>query len=274
MAGRVGDVWAAEWRRTDRSLADLSRHLNAAIASVAPEQGHALDIGSGAGATSLALAAARPALRVTGVDLSAGLVAVARQRAGEGMADRLHFLCDDALACAAEEGPFDLLCSRHGVMFFPEPVAALSALRRSARAGASLFFSCFADRAANGFAMLAEGAIGDVGSPDTGPDTGYAPGPFAFANRDRVATWLERAGWRPESAARVEFDYVVGEGDDPVADALSFLSRIGPAARALTQAAAPDRERIASALRHGLERYRTGDHIVLPGSAWIWRATA
>jgi len=32
--GRVGHVWAAEWRRTDRSFADLARHLDAAIVHV------------------------------------------------------------------------------------------------------------------------------------------------------------------------------------------------------------------------------------------------
>lgn len=50
--GRVGDVWAAEWQRTERSFADLARHLDKAIAGVAPNRGRALDIGSGAGSTS------------------------------------------------------------------------------------------------------------------------------------------------------------------------------------------------------------------------------
>ena len=78
--GRVGHVWAAEWRRTDRSFADLARHLDAAIVHVAPDTGQALDIGCGAGTTSLALAEARPKLAITGIDLSDELVAIARQR--------------------------------------------------------------------------------------------------------------------------------------------------------------------------------------------------
>lgn len=268
--GRVGDVWAAEWRRTDRSLADLSRHLDAAIASVAPETGHALDIGSGAGATSLALRAARPRLRVTGVDLSSELVAVAQGRAGEDTGDALRFRCGDALAVAADEGPFDLLCSRHGVMFFPDPVVALASLRRAARDGARLVFSCFAERAANGFATLADSAIG-LAPPQ---DEGYAPGPFAFADMDQVGAWLTESGWHPDNVARVPFDYMVGEGDSPVEDALSFLSQIGPAARAMAQAALPERQRVEDALRMGLEEYRTGNRIALPATAWIWRATA
>lgn len=268
--GRVGDVWAAEWRRTDRSLADLSRHLDAAIASVAPETGRALDVGSGAGATSLALRAARPGLDVTGVDLSPGLVAVAQERAGAAAGDRLRFRCGDALEVAVSEGPFDLLCSRHGVMFFPDPVEALTILRRAAREGAQLVFSCFAEREANGFATIADAAIG-LTPPH---DEGYAPGPFAFADRDRLGSWLTESGWQPNGAERVPFDYVVGEGDDPVEDALSFLAQIGPAARALAQATPSEREHIQHALRTSLNEYRVGNRIALPATAWIWRARA
>lgn len=268
--GRVGEVWATEWRRTDRSLADLSRHLDAAIASVAPERGHALDIGCGAGTTSLALRATRPGLRVTGVDLSAELVAVAQARAGVAADEGLRFQCGDALAVATAKGPFDLLCSRHGVMFFPDPVEALASLRQAARGGARLVFSCFAERAANGFATLADAVIG-ITPPQ---DEGYVPGPFGFADRDQVGAWLTESGWQPDNVVRVRFDYVVGEGDDPVEDALSFLSQIGPAARAFAQAAPDERRRMETALREALLPYRTGDRIVLPASAWIWRAVA
>ena len=272
--GRVGDIWAAEWRRTDRSLADLSRHLNAAIAAVAPEQGLALDIGSGAGATSLALHAARPGLCVTGVDLSPDLVTVAQGRAADegGGADEAHlrFRCDDAIRLAAREGPFDLFVSRHGVMFFPDPVAAFRGLRQAATDDAAFVFSCFDERGHNGFATLADAVIGHT--PPT--PAGYEPGPFAFADSHRVADWLEQAGWAPGAAARLSFEYVVGAGEDPVADAIAFLSRIGPAARAISAATPDERDRIVKALGRALSDYRVEDRVVLPASAWIWRAHA
>lgn len=54
--GAVGDMWAAEWRRTDRSLADLSRHPDAAIFAAAPPGPfRALDIGCGRGMRALPL---------------------------------------------------------------------------------------------------------------------------------------------------------------------------------------------------------------------------
>src|SRR5690242_17548636 len=98
-AGRVGDTWAAEWQRTDRSFGDLAARLNAAILAVAPDTGRALDIGCGAGATSLALAAARPRLQVTGADLSVEMLAVARARAAAHA--NLDFVAGDVLRIAA-----------------------------------------------------------------------------------------------------------------------------------------------------------------------------
>jgi 2-polyprenyl-3-methyl-5-hydroxy-6-metoxy-1,4-benzoquinol methylase len=273
-SGRVGDVWAAEWQRTDRSFADLAPHLNAAIAAVAPHRGKALDIGCGAGATGLALHGARPDLDIIGVDLSAGLVGVARRRAadreavaGEGS---LSFQFDDALALAAREAPFDLFLSRHGVMFFSDPVAAFAALRRAASDSATLIFSCFDARGHNGFATLADAITGQVPvSSDA-----YQPGPFAFADSHAVADWLEQAGWTPGAAARISFDYVIGQGDAPLADAVEFLSRIGPAARAIGDAPPEERARITTALEQALGDYRIEDRIALPASAWIWRAHA
>ena len=78
-AGRVGDVWAREWSRTDRSFANLTPHLNNAVLAAAPERGCAIDLGCGAGETSIALATARPDLDVTGVDVSEDLIEVARE---------------------------------------------------------------------------------------------------------------------------------------------------------------------------------------------------
>ena len=132
--GRVGHVWAAEWRRTDRSFAELARHLDAAIADVAPDTGQALDIGCGAGTTSFALADARPRLAITGIDLSDALVAVARQRLAErrrsdsNAAPRLRFRSGDAVALVRDSGPAELVVSRPGPMFFPDPVHAMVAI--------------------------------------------------------------------------------------------------------------------------------------------------
>lgn len=260
--GPVGDVWSREWRRTDRSFAALAPHLDAAILAAAPAGGFAaLDIGCGAGATSLALAAARADAGVTGVDLSAALVDVAAHRAA-GRAN-VAFVAGDAPAEAKARGPFDLYVSRHGVMFFDDPAAAFADLHEAAAPDAALVFSCFDTIADNPWATV----LFDLAEP-------AGPGPFAFADRDRVAALFAGAGWRDAAAHRVEFAYRVGEGADPVADARDFLCAIGPTASRL-RAAPPDaRAALLARLTTALEARRDGNFVDFPASAWLWSARA
>ena len=173
-AGRVGDTWADEWRRTDLSFANLSPHLNAAILDAAPEVGIAVDIGCGAGGTAIALAAARPALTVLGIDLSKNLVEAARKRGAAY--PNLRFEVGDASELGGITA--NLLFSRHGVMFFDDPVAAFSRLRQAATADAHLVFSCFRDVSLNSWAIETGAAV--TGTIPQKPGT--SPGPFAFAD--------------------------------------------------------------------------------------------
>ncbi len=66
--GKVGNAWADEWKRTDRSFGPVTDRL----LEVAQAKGFAqvLDVGCCAGAVSLAPAAGDPTARVIGVDIS------------------------------------------------------------------------------------------------------------------------------------------------------------------------------------------------------------
>ncbi|MGK6355150.1 class I SAM-dependent methyltransferase [Sphingomonas sp. DT-207] len=264
--GRVGDVWADEWRRTDRSLAGLAQHLDAAILAVAPRQGSAIDIGCGAGGTSIALATARPELSITGVDLSPSLVAIAQDRAAS--LANLHFQVADAQSL----GPVaaDLLFSRHGVMFFDDPVAGFAALRDAAKPGAKLVFSCFRARACNEWALVADAAVGN----QVLPSSTYAAGPFAFEDSDFTRDMLVRAGWVDATAQSVDFAYVAGAGEDPVEDALGFFLRIGPAARAMADAEPDRRKAMRELLRAALACHVENGAVTFDAGAWLWTATA
>lgn len=265
-SGRTGDVWADEWQRTDRSFAGLSRQLDAAILAAAPASGTALDIGSGAGGTSIALATARPDLAITGIDLSTALVEIARERGAE--LPNLRFEVGDAQALGLRDA--DLLFSRHGVMFFADPVAGFFALRSAAKPGARLVFSCFRPHACNAWFLATEAAIG----ARTPTPSDYVPGPFGLADHDFTAAMLAQAGWTNATAAIADFEYVAGAGEDPVADALSYFLRIGPAARAIA-AAPPERHaELRDALGAMLATHARDGTVTFAASAWIWTATA
>lgn len=264
--GKVGDVWAAEWRRTDRSFSELTEHLHARVIAAAPPSGRAVDIGCGAGETSIALALAKPGLTVTGIDLSAGLLAMARSQA-EAISN-VSFVHGDAVAGAADFAPVDLYVSRHGVMFFDDPVAAFTTFRNAASPGGRIIFSCFRDWTLNGFAYEMR-RISDSVAPV--PD---APGPFAFADKAKVARILADSGWKNAEAKAVDISYIAGEGEDPVGDAVSFMLRIGPASRAIADAPADERPKLVDGLRRICEEHWHGDRILFPAAAWIWSAQA
>jgi SAM-dependent methyltransferase len=127
---------------------------------------------------------------VVGVDISPQLVATAQDR-GANRANVAFEVGDAAVWQPEVDFAPDLLVSRHGVMFFDDPVAAFAHLAELAAAGAGLMFSCFRAPSENPF-------FTEVGRllPDTGaPVDPRAPGPFAFADRGYVEDLLAQAGW-------------------------------------------------------------------------------
>jgi hypothetical protein len=159
----------------------------------------------------------------------------------------------------------DLLVSRHGVMFFPDPQAAFSNLAGLAASHAGLLFSCFRDRAANPFFSEVARLLPTPLIPG-GP---HEPGPFAFSDASRVHAILEAAGWREVKFEPYDFAMVAGTGDDPVEDAVGYFSRIGPAARALAELQTDERARFADRVRALAERNLSGGIVSLRAAVWI-----
>ncbi|WP_408586490.1 class I SAM-dependent methyltransferase [Novosphingobium sp.] len=264
--GGVGRNWAAEWRRTDRSFAALTPRL---VGSALEQPGtRIVDIGCGAGELSLALARLRPDARVTGIDLSEALLDVARER-GEAQSN-LTFEQADASRWSSTDSPPDLYVSRHGVMFFDDPPAAFAHLARVAAPGARLVFSCFRSASENGWAADIARLLPPP-QPQTAQPLGFPPGPFAFADPDRVRICL--AGWMDITFEPLDFSYVAGAGDAPVADALAYFQRIGPAAAAIRNLPRTARASFEAKLAELVESRLAGGQVTFPAAAWLVTAT-
>ncbi|MXP40990.1 methyltransferase domain-containing protein [Altererythrobacter soli] len=260
--GRTGNSWAAEWRRTDRSFGVLTERLlqrtrEYRCASV-------LDIGCGAGELSLAIARGRPKSRVVGVDISPQLVAVARER-GSQLGNATFEEADVAAWKPAEPFAPDMLVSRHGVMFFADPVAAFANLHAVAAPEAGLLFSCFRAWEENpAFADVAR--LLPVPPP---PPAANAPGPFGFSDPARVEAILARSGWTGIAFESFDFPMIVGAGEDPVEDACAYFSTIGPAARALRELDEDRRVAFFANLRDLARRNMQEGLVALRAAAWI-----
>lgn len=264
----TGDVWAGRWPELDRGLSGVAERLDPAIVAAAPPGPfRALDIGCGAGSTSLALAAARPDASIIACDLSPSLIEVARQRF---IGTAATAMLGDAEQIAVREGPFDLLFSRHGVMFFTDPPRAFRTFHAAAKPGASLVFSCFEDWVGNAWASeLASAAAGHIVE-----FPGREAGGFAFADPHHVQSLLESAGWANAERKTVAYRYVAGSGQGAVAQARSLLSSVGPASVILRDLEGPARDRAVERMRSVIERHVARDEVAFPAVASLWTATA
>jgi SAM-dependent methyltransferase len=271
--GDAGKTWAKKQSVLDANMAILSEAA-LAFASAKPGE-HVMDVGCGAGDTTLALARTITASgakgRILGVDVSEPMLERARERGRESGLEEgaLAFLRADAATHAFEPGSFDLLFSRFGVMFFADPVRAFTNLRRAARG--RLAFMCWRAFEENPWSR-APLEVGLPFLPPQPPADPHAPGPFAFAEEARVKSILDAAGWRDVTMTPVDRDMSLGTS---ATDAAEFVLGIGPLARALREANDPDATaKVREKLVTMLAGHEKNGAIALSAAVWLVGARA
>ena len=191
----------------------------------------ALDIGCGAGATTLRMAkmlSGRGA--VTGIDISDALLSLAREKAST--VDNVTFKWADAQSYQFEPAGFDGAFSRFGVMFFADPEKAFGNLRAALAPGSKLVFVCWAPLQDNPFFLEPMEVVSKhTNSPVVTPDT--APGPMAFSDRDYLSGILRGAGYQAIEIATQKT--TLDTRQSPQEDA-ALLMKIGAGARMLFEA--------------------------------------
>ena len=271
-AGEDGERWVTNQPLLDRMLLPFGE---AAIAAARPQAGEAvLDIGCGAGATSMALASAvNPGGHVLGLDISPGLIALATRLAAGDPA--LAFRLGDAAVVPLAEGGFDLLFSRFGVMFFADPLAAFHHLRHAVRPGGRLAFVCWRAAEENDWVTVPAAAIAGL-APPSPPPPADAPGPFAFARRERIAAILGDAGFGGVEVQPIDAPILMGLGDDDAAaldQAARLAAETGPVARAIRDQPEAVLRQAVAAVRRALEPYTKDGRVTLSGACWVVTAS-
>jgi SAM-dependent methyltransferase len=266
-AQEAGPKWAARQAELDALMQPV---LDALLHRAALRPGeHVLDVGCGAGASTLqAAAAVGPQGYVLGADISPPLVESARARA-QGQPNVEFALMD--VSQAPFEQLFDRMISRFGVMFFADPVGAFRHIAQALKPGATLAFASWGEIPHNPFftlpAQTARDVLGPI--PKTDPDL---PGPFAFRDTGRVEQILRDAELHDVAHEVVSLDLTPGGDCAAVAE---LLCAIGPASAALSYHEATEKQRAAlrDALAQALEKFTWLDGLKIPAQINFFTAT-
>ena len=267
--GVLGQRWVAMQREIDRIVVPFG---DAALKVAAPQPGErVIDIGCGCGDTSIEIArSVGEAGAVLGIDVSQPMLEVARSRGALTTWTHLSFRDGDASEAELPTNT-DLLFSRFGVMFFSQPSQAFSHLRKSLRTGGRCVFVCWRAPRDNAWAMAPLAAARTAMGVTPTPADPVAPGPFSFADEERLRGILSGAGFGVIDVQR--FDVALSLGATP-RSAAERVVQIGPVSRFVREVGVEHLPVILDAVERTFVPLSAPDgHVSLNGSTWIVSAT-
>jgi SAM-dependent methyltransferase len=260
--GPAGQGWVRQQPVMDAMYRPL---LDLLVDGLPSTVSHLLDVGCGTGATTVA-AAERRGADCVGIDVSEPMLTAAGRRAARaGVGATFHVA--DAQDYAFEPGTFDVIVSRFGVMFFDDPVAAFTNLRRAATDDATLRLIVWRTAEENPFMTKPEHALAAL--VDLPPRPADGPGPFAFADPAKVREVLAAAGWGDLQAEPVDVVCTL-----PEAELEGYYTSVGAVASVLRELEEPARSRVAKQVRPVFDEFVAGGLVRFPARVWLLTATA
>ena len=267
--------WNEEGGRTWVAYLDQIETLNASLSTISleramPQAGEiVLDVGCGGGATSRYMAEqVGPQGRVVGVDISATILAVAKERSRH--LANLQFQVGNAQTMDLGEDVFDLVYSRFGVMFFQDVITAFANLHRALKPTGRLTFLCWRAAAENPWMQRPVATIQEIFPPPPSPNPDApdpnAPGPFSLAQAERIHLVLQSAGFTDVQTEPLNEHMRMGSVDEAMS---LLLGMMGPSADQMSLATHEQVTALRDSMRSLLAHYETGNGVAMPCAAWL-----
>lgn len=202
--------WKKWWELIERSASPASASM---LDAARVQAGHrVLDVATGIGEP--AVSAARrvgPDGHVLATDQAPKMLAIARERAATEGLGNLEFREFDGEALDVPAGSFDAALCRWGLMFLPDPAAAVAGMHAALKPGGSIAVATWSVPPKVPMLSVAMGVLGrelKLPAPPAG-----APGPFSLANPDVLSALLTDAGFTDVSVEgkMLDFEYETAE---------------------------------------------------------------
>lgn len=241
--------WKKWWPIFERSAQHVSDRL-VELAGVKPGS-RVLDVATGNGEP--ALTAARRAAasgHVIATDQSAGMLAIARDRAAALAITNVEFRQTDGETLAIADRDFDAIVCRWGLMFMPDVKGALREMYAHLRAGGRLATSVWAT--VDKVPMITVGAEAVRRIAGLPPPPPEALGPLRLADESIMRAAFAEAGFKDLTVERIPVTFDL----DSAADFVQFRCDVSAQFRMLLDRQPPDlRAQIIAAVTDGARAF-------------------
>jgi SAM-dependent methyltransferase len=210
---RNWDSAAVGWKEWSEFNESAHRHISERLVELADVQpgSRVLDVAAGYGEPTLTAARkAGPEGRVVATDISAEMLAFARERATAAGLGNVEFMQSDASSLDFPHESFDAAVSRWGIIFEPDAEAAASRIRGFLKPGGRIAISSWGEPDQVPFLSIPmRTTMERLGVP---PPPAGTPGPLSRPTPAAIGALLEGGGF---SNVAVEQDEVIYEFGSP-----------------------------------------------------------
>ena len=223
-----------------------------------------LDIATGTGEPGITAAARVGSGNVIGTDLSQEMVKIAEEHARKRGIANYSAEVADATRLPFNENTFDAVMCRFGIMFFPDPAAAVQEMARVVKPGKTIALSAWASPQKNPWVTVIGGIVNR--KLNIAPPTADTPQVFKFAEHEKLSGLFKEADLKQVSVTEQE-GITAFENPEQYWEIMTEIA--APIAMALRSAdddmLAEIREAVITAAQH----YARNGRLEFQYSAWI-----
>ncbi len=225
-----------------------------------------LDVGCGGGNTSISLA--QTGAKVKGLDISEKMISHAKEKS-EGITNVSFHISDVASETLKEE--YTHIFSQFGVMFFSDPYAAFSNIRKGLINSGKITFLCWQKLSENEWINSTNESLESFQPEGMTPPDPKSPGGFAFADKDYVQDILENSNFSNIEFQSLNTKFNMGQS---IEDLMTLHLNIGPLSVLLDNLDKKRASEAIEAVKNSLDVKMEETRLQLDAAAWLVTAEA